>query len=129
MNGKHKGKSGPQFTQKMLEERIAGYPTNEFGLPKWLLFCWVMLKQGFTLNLHEARRTFSKYITVSKPGSGRPSYRVRFSNHKPIPEREARGDCDFFVGVANTTVTNTGQAIAAVRKHFSTVPTLEGEPA
>jgi hypothetical protein len=112
MSQKHKGTKGQQLTQAMLEARIAGYPTEEYGLPKWLLFCRLMLKQGFTLNLYEARRTFSKYITVSKPGSGRHSFRVRFSNHKPIPEREARGDCDL-------TITNTSDAIQAVRKHFA----------
>src|SRR3970040_2008304 len=102
----NKGLRGPQLTQAMLQERINSYPVEEYGLPKWVIFCRTLLAQGYTINLHEARRTFSKYVTVGKQSSGRSAFRVRFSNHKPIAEREARGDCDFFVGVANRTVTN-----------------------
>jgi hypothetical protein len=52
-----------------------------------------------------------------KKGTGK-QFKVRFSNHKPIHARELRGDCDFFVGHTNLTVTHTAQAIHTVRNHF-----------
>ncbi len=75
------------------------------------------MAEGFTLSLYEAKRTFSKYITVSD--STRKTFTVRFSNHRPIKSREESGDCDFFVGVNNFKTTTTAQAIEATKIHFA----------
>jgi len=85
---------------------------SELPTQKWVEFCRTLLDEGYSLTLYEALRTVSKYVTVNG------SYKVRFSNHKPIESREANGDCDFFVGVTNLGVTNTKMALAAVRRHF-----------
>jgi len=87
-----------------------GYPKA-----KWIEFSEILLKEGYKLHIYEARRTFSKYITVTK---GDKKFKVRFSNHKPIKHRELSGDCDFFVGVTNLGVSNTQMALNAVREVF-----------
>ena len=83
-----------------------------YAKPKWIEFCEFALNAGLEISLYEAKRTASKYITLK---DGHRSFKVRFSNHKPIAAREARRDCDFFVGVTNQTITTTSQAIAAVQ--------------
>lgn len=96
------------FLYRRASNAIAkGYPKA-----KWVVFCEAMLKRGVTLTLYEAKHTFSKYITVH---NGPKQFKVRFSNHKPIYEREAKGDCDFFVGHSNFGITNTNDALRAVR--------------
>lgn len=62
---------------------------SELPTQKWVEFCRTLLDEGYSLTLYEALRTVSKYVTVNG------SYKVRFSNHKPIESREANGDCDF----------------------------------
>lgn len=89
----------------------AGFPKQ-----KWVEFCECMLIKGYQLEIYEAIRTVSKYITVKK---GKLKFKVRFSNHKPIQYRELKGDCDFFVGVTNLKTTTTRMAIAAVDEFFS----------
>lgn len=88
----------------------AGYPPL-----KWVEFATTLMGEGLSCTLYEARRTVSKYITVS---DGRRQFKVRFSNHRPIPARELSGDCDFFVGKTNLAVTNTAMALAATRNFF-----------
>lgn len=83
---------------------------------KWVFFCEVMLKLGMTVSLYEARQTVSKYITVKKDDK---QFTVRFSNHAPGYRREQNGDCDFFVGRNNFSITTTGQAILATREYFN----------
>ena len=107
-------------TMPLLDQRSRALQKAGYDKPKWIGFCELLLGHGYSLSLYEARQTFSKYITVSKPGW--PSYKVRFSNHKPIYQRELAGDCDFFVGVTNIRVTNTAQALAAVAAHFDNQP-------
>ena len=63
-----------------------------YSKQKWIIFCEVLLAEGFVLRLYEARKTFSKYITV-KRGKRGPDYKVRFSNHRPIKAREASQCC------------------------------------
>ena len=96
---------------KFLSSRVS----SEFGKQKWIIFCETMMHYGFTLRLYEARKTYSKYVTVLDAGK---EFKVRFSNHRPIYRREVNGDCDFFVGRTNLGVTTTGDAIEATLKHF-----------
>lgn len=105
-----------EVTPQLLAHRVRVHSASGYPKAKWIRFCEVLLAEGYTLTIYEARRTVSKYITVNYPG-GTP-YKVRFSNHRPIMEREAAGDCDFFVGRTNLTITHSRQALDAVRKHF-----------
>jgi len=81
----------------------------------WVEFCEISIRRGFDVYLYEAKHTASKYITLFRNGR---SFKVRFSNHRPIARRELAGDCDFFVGVTNLSVTTTGDALRAVAQHF-----------
>lgn len=101
------------MNKQFLQERTNKAINRGFPKPKWIEFCEVMIDLGFKLHMYEARKTVSKYITVI---NGDKKFKVRFSNHRPIKERESNGDCDFFVGITNFKVTNTDQAIEAVKK-------------
>lgn len=101
--------------REFLEERAALNLSLGYRKQKWIEFCEILLNEGFQVFLYEARQTRSKYLTVRKEGR---SFKVRFSDHRPGREKEALGDCDFFVGVTHTGVRNTGHALAAVREFF-----------
>ena len=99
-------------TPSFLVARVERAAEKGFDKAKWVIFCETMMQHGLRLSLYEARKTFSKYVTVHNPANGK-YFKVRFSNHRPIKAREEAGDCDFFVGVTNLTTTTTTQAIAA----------------
>jgi hypothetical protein len=105
-----------KMTPAYLSARTDGLAERGFKKSKWIEFCENMLARDLTVHLYEARQTRSKYVTVSKKGHS--PFKVRFSNHAPIKSKEASGDCDFFVGVTNFTVTTTGDALAATLAHF-----------
>lgn len=105
-----------KLTPLYLASRSSDLIKRGYEKPKWIVFCEALLSRGLTVHLYEARKTFSKYVTATD-ASGR-SFKVRFSNHKPIPSRESRGDCDFFVGVTNQKVTTTNMALDATLKFF-----------
>jgi len=107
-----------QVDQTFLDRR---YKRIEGKYPKqrWIAFCEEMLQQKYDVFLYEAVETVSKYITVKK---GRKYFKVRFSDHKPIKYREINGDCDFFVGRTNISVTTTDQAMQAVIEFMETGP-------
>jgi hypothetical protein len=107
-------------TPDFLKVRAERATSKGYTKQKWIAFCETLLADGYHLTIYEARNTFSKYITVKAKGA--KPFKVRFSNHRPIAERERAGDCDFFVGVTNLTVTTTDQALAAVRSHFGVQP-------
>lgn len=106
-------------TRSYLCERAARLEKGGYQVSRWIEFCFVMLRCGYEVSLYEARKTFSKYITVK---NGDWWYKVRFSNHRPIRAREAQGDCDFFVGITNFQTTTTNMAIIA------TIAALESAP-
>lgn len=99
----------------MLQDRAQRSVSAGYAKQKWITFCEDLIGQGYKINLYEAKTTFSKYVTVMKGGK---EYKVRFSNHKPNRSKELGGDCDFFVGVTNTGVRTTDDAMEAVRKYF-----------
>ena len=99
-------------TADMLNARATWSQERGYPKQKWIQFCETMLADGFSVSLYEAQKTFSKYVTVS---NGKQSFKVRFSNHRPIKRREEAGDCDFFVGVCNHVTHTTEQAVAETR--------------
>lgn len=103
-------------TEQYLSDRADRLTRIGYSTPKWINFCELMLQAGLKVKLYEARRTVSKYVTVSN-NCGK-EFKVRFSNHKPIKAREVGEDCDFFVGVTNLSVTNTNQATKATLAYF-----------
>lgn len=108
-----------RITAEFLEERVSRVVAAGYAKQKWIMFCEQMLQRGYSLSIYEARRTVSKYITVKK---GKRTFRVRFSNHKPIKNRELAQDCNFFVGWTHTGVRTTEQAIEAVDAFFAEPP-------
>lgn len=102
-----------RITQNFLDIRVKQAEAGGWGKAKWIEFCERLMSEGFYLKLYEAQRTVSKYITVINPRDSSHTFRVRFSNHKPIKHRESSGDCDFFVGTTHLGVTTTDQAIKA----------------
>ena len=107
MKVKHK-----KVTPELLKSKIS----KEYGKAKWIIFCEILLQEGYTLFLYEATKTFSKYITVCKKGK---CFKVRFSNHKPAFEKENSNDSDFYVGVTNFGITTYEDALRAVKKYFN----------
>jgi len=102
-------------TVNYLEHRTRVLDNMGYKKAKWIELCEVLLKNGFEISLYEARNTVSKYLTLKRDGK---EFKVRFSNHKPSKWKEDIGDCDFFVGIANTTTTTTRDALDAVKTHF-----------
>lgn len=105
-------------TAEYLQSRAIRSIALGYGKPKYIQFCERALASGMRVQLYEARHTASKYVTLRAGGR---QFKVRFSNHKPIPSREVGGDCDFFVGVTNLAVTTTDQAFAAAMSYFGQV--------
>lgn len=112
MSGKVKNM---EITQAFLDHRAAHSVKKGYKKQRWVEFCETMLAEGLTVHLYEARKTFSKYLTVSR---GKRRFRVRYSNHRPNNAKELAGDCDFFVGVTNTGTRTTEDAIQAVFNFF-----------
>lgn len=104
------------ITQEFLNARFQDAKSKGYPKAKWIEFCEYLLSlKCFEVFLYEARKTFSKYITVIQSDK---EFKVRFSNHKPIAYRELNGDCDFFVGITNLSITTTKDAILAVNNFF-----------
>ncbi len=109
MNKVRNEKVTPEFLKSKISEK--------YGKQKWIIFCEILLTKGYTLKLYEAKKTFSKYITVIKNGR---YFKVRFSNHKPSMTKQIiEKDSDFYVGVSRSGITTTEDALKAVEKHFS----------
>lgn len=102
------------LTLEYLKTRVS----KEFGKQKWIEFCEILIGEGFSCSLYEAKKTFSKYITVTADMQPYKYFRVRFSNHKPTKTRENQKDCDFYVGVGNNGTYTTQDALKAVREFF-----------
>lgn len=84
----------------------------KFPAPKYLLFIKEMMESGWEVKIYEVKR--SKYIFLIK---GDDIFKVRFSNHKPIYEREMAGDCDYYVGVSHTATHTTEEIIKLLKSN------------
>lgn len=103
------------YNQYITEDFLKSRENTDKPVQKWILFCRYFMSKGYKIRLYEARRTVSKYITLIKDGK---SCKVRFSNHRPIREREKNKDCDFFVGVTNFQVITAHDVALQVLKFF-----------
>jgi hypothetical protein len=115
------------ITKNLLQNREIACVSKGYHKQKWVVFCESLMSKGFTLKLYEARKTVSKYITVTHPGIPSKSFKVRFSNHKPLKHKEQMNDCDFFVGISNTKVTNTEMALQETLKYFGLFDVIENK--
>lgn len=106
-----------KLTPAILAQKAESATSKGYAKQKWVTFCETLISEGYTVMLYEARRTFSKYVTVLADDGRR--FKVRFSNHKPIAEREHAGDCDFFVGITHTGTRTTDDALRAVREFMA----------
>lgn len=104
------------YNQYITEDFLKSRENTDKPVQKWILFCRYFMSKGYKIRLYEARRTVSKYITLIKDGK---SCKVRFSNHRPIREREKNKHCDFFVGVTNFQVITAHDVALQVLKFFN----------
>lgn len=102
-------------TSEFLAFRAERSAKNGFPKAKWVQFCERLLREGLCLTLYEAKRTHSKYVTVTR---GDRVFKVRFSDHRPIRSRELAGDCDVFVGKTHTGWRTTQYAIDSTLTFF-----------
>ena len=103
------------YNQYITEDFLKSRENVDKPIQKWILFCRYFMSKGYKIRLYEARKTVSKYITLIKDGK---SCKVRFSNHRPIREREKNKHCDFFVGVTNFQVITAHDVALKVLKFF-----------
>lgn len=115
---KYDGKLDHNITDELLDARSARATNHGYPVPQWINFSRMLLAEGYTIRIHEARTTVSKYLKVSWPHCRGMVFTVRFSNHKPNRMKERAGLCDFWVGHHHGGVHTTGQAIDAVRAYF-----------
>lgn len=125
--------SNELVTPNLIRHRTEIMEKAGFPQPRYLQFCEWLLQCGvFSVYLHEAQSTRSKYVTIKQLGHRRRrAFKVRFSDHRPNKQREIAGDCDFFVGKSNLGWTNTAAAAAAVNRWCKLnfpVPEAWGKP-
>lgn len=111
---KYNHSGGSKVDMGYIQNIKDNYP-KQYATPKYLLFMEKALNMGLVVKLYKPKKGVSKYVTVYHQNK---RFKVRFSNHLPIEELEAKNSCDFFVGVTNFKVTNTNQAWEAMMKHF-----------
>ncbi len=82
-----------------------------FSPPKYLLFIKALLEEGFPVKRYVAGP--SKYIFVYDVRD-EEVYKIRFSNHRPIYEKEMENDCDFYVGISHKQTSTTAQILEKI---------------
>jgi hypothetical protein len=84
---------------------IENYP-KQYATPKYLLFIKAILEAGWSVKVYVVR--VSKYVFIYKEEQ---IFKIRFSNHKPLYEKEMEDDCDYYVGVSHTQVSTTEELL------------------
>jgi hypothetical protein len=107
----HKSK---KYTAGKVLALIEHYP-KRYSTPKYLTFMRDMIARGWNVTMYVSQK--SKYIYIKKDDH---FFNVRFSNHKPIYERQLNGDCDFFVGVSHGVCQTTEQVINQIEELCAT---------
>lgn len=98
---------------KKVETMIRIYE-NSFPAPKYMLFVREAIKSGFQVKLYQAG--VSKYVFLKK---GTYLTKVRFSNHKPNFWREAKEDCDYYVGISNFQVSDWQITLKKIKEDYA----------
>lgn len=89
---------------------------NVYPAPKYMLFIREALKFGFKVKLHQVG--VSKYVFLMKADY---LTKVRFSNHKPNFWREAKEDCDYYVGISNFQVSDWETTLKKIKEEYAKV--------
>jgi len=90
-----------------IAKKISGYANSQYEAPKYLRFILRMLREGWRVKLYIPRESkISKYVFVYNNDR---IYKIRFSNHKPIIQKELDNDCDFYAGISNMKIMTTEQ--------------------
>ncbi|NCD40588.1 MAG: hypothetical protein EOL88_00700 [Bacteroidia bacterium] len=85
--------------ERDIAKKVMKLSQGKYGAPKYLRFILRMLREGWEVKLYIPRSNkISKYVFVKK---GEKLYKIRFSNHKPLVQRELDNDCDFYAGISN----------------------------
>lgn len=97
-----------KIRQEYLDLLKPSYLNKGYSIPKWIQFCETMLSHGWSVSLHRAKTTVSKYVYIRK---GKKNLKIRFSNHRANRYKEQIDDCDYYVGVGNFGVITTEKVI------------------
>lgn len=122
-----------KLTLEKLEQKKPYYTRKGYPIPKWVVFAETMLKHGWKVSLHEARRTVSKYLHVKKRVDNKTTrYKIRFSNHKANYHTEHNGDSDIYVGIGNKGTITTEEVLLQLlgsdySKHTYTIRKKDNE--
>lgn len=87
---------------------IENYP-KKYATPKYLLFIKKMLENGWFVKVYVCR--VSKYVFITK---GDEIFKIRFSNHKPLYQKEQEEDCDYYVGISHNQISTTEEIIKKI---------------
>lgn len=102
------------MTIQGVAKRIQSYSGTSFEAPKYLRFILRMLREGWRVKLYIPHSNkISKYVFVYREGK---IFKIRFSNHKPIIQKELDNDCDFYAGISNLRVMTTEQIAKIILK-------------
>jgi hypothetical protein len=75
------------------------------------VFIREMLREGWEVKIYEVDR--SKYVFITKDDF---IFKIRFSNHKPIYQRQKANDCDFYVGISHRQTFTTEEVIKKIKE-------------
>ncbi len=96
------------LSTEYLDSLKPSYTSQDYPIPKWIIFSQTLIKDGWVVRLYRAKTTFSKYLFISRD---KKMLKIRFSNHKANKLKELANDCDFYVGVGNKGVITTEELL------------------
>lgn len=102
-----------KLTKKYLKGLAPSYKKKGYNVPKWIIFSYAMISDGWDVYLIRSKSTVSKYVYILK---GKKELKIRFSNHKANFHKEMQNDCNFYVGVGHKGVVTTEELIAKLRR-------------
>lgn len=95
----------------LTREEVQYYLINGWEVPKWLLAKDFFSELNLRVAVVKAKTTRSKYIYIWKDNK---QVKIRYSDHAPNPNQEAKGDSDFYVGKSNSRTTSTEYVLPQV---------------
>ena len=97
---------------KKVNAMIENYP-KKFQTPKYLIFVKTMLENGWKVKIYVANKV-SKYVFIFRENEIK---KIRFSNHKPLYQKEEENDCDYYVGISHKQVSTTEELMVFLLKN------------